>query len=103
MRIGRIRTESLGCSLVCIDLSDEIAGRHYNFTVVHSPRYIAGLIAFWLAVAAPSFVQTTANKTLDERIRQADALQDKGNLKDARNIYEAALKTLRMEGASRQL
>src|SRR5712671_488894 len=84
-------------------LSDEIAGRRYNFTVVNSPRYIAGLIAFWLAVAAPSFVQTTANKTLDERIRQADALQDKGNLQDARNIYEAALKTLRMEGSSRQL
>jgi len=44
----------------------------------------------------------TDQQPLDERIRQADALQDKAIFQDARNIYEAALKTLRMEGASRQ-
>ncbi len=71
---------------------------------MHSSRFTASVVALCLGVAALSLAQTTANNNpVDDRIRQADALQDKGKLQAARNIYESALKTLRLAGPSRQL
>ncbi len=70
---------------------------------MYSPRHIGTVVALWLAAAALSFAQAPTKSALDEKIRQADALQDKGALPEAREIYESALKTLRVDEPSPQL
>ncbi len=57
------------------------------------PRSIFILTALWLAAVAPGCAQTAAKSTYD-RIRQADSLQDKGSLQEAREIYDSVLKQL---------
>jgi tetratricopeptide (TPR) repeat protein len=61
---------------------------------MRSRRSIAALIALGLAGAALSFPQTQSRSLLDKKIQQADALQEKGALEDARKIYESALQAL---------
>jgi CHAT domain-containing protein len=67
------------------------------------PQPFAILAALWLAAAGVTFPQVTSTSVLDEKIRQADEFQDKGNLPQAREIYESALKSLRVGEPSSQL
>jgi CHAT domain-containing protein len=67
------------------------------------PRCIVTVFSLWLATVALTFGQAATKSTLDEKIRQADALQDKGALQDAQAAYEAALKTLPSDEPSPQL
>jgi len=59
--------------------------------------------AIWFASAGLVCAQTASKSPVDDKIRQADVLQDQGNLRGAREIYESILKTLRMDQASLQL
>ena len=65
-------------------------------------RPILKITALFLA-AGISLAQRVPMSSMDDRIRQADALQDKGSLAEARNIYESALATLRAGQRSSQL
>jgi len=67
------------------------------------PLFVAGVIALFLGGAVLSLSQTAAQNALEEKILQADSLQDKGALKDARQLYESLLTGLRAGEPSRQL
>ncbi|HEX9112421.1 MAG TPA: hypothetical protein VF845_13155 [Terriglobales bacterium] len=66
----------------------------YNFHEMHFPRYLAAVIALQFVALAFSSTQTASKNSLDETIRQADALQGKGALADARKTYESVRKQL---------
>ena len=74
--------------------SDENLLSGYNAAEMHRPRLVLICAVVCLATVAPARAQTAAPGSLDEKIRQANALQDQGNLLGAREIYESALKVL---------
>jgi CHAT domain-containing protein/tetratricopeptide (TPR) repeat protein len=83
-----------------------VAGEHdrgYNSADMLSLRFLVRLVALCIATASFSLGQTAPQSALDEKIRQADALQEKGSLGDARKIYESALQTLSSSKPSSQL
>jgi CHAT domain-containing protein/tetratricopeptide (TPR) repeat protein len=77
--------------------------RGYNSADMHLLRFMFVLITLCIATAAFSLGQTEAPGALNEKIRQADALQAKGSLGDARKIYESALQVLSSSKPSSQL
>jgi CHAT domain-containing protein len=65
-------------------------------------RFIPIVIAL-LAAARLCYGQTATKDAIEERIRHADVLQDKGALSESRNIYESLLTALPSEPPTRQL
>ena len=74
----------------------------YNAAEMHFPSATAIVIGLFLSVIASS-AQTASGAPIDEKIRQADALQEKGALPEARRVYESLLITLRAGETSPQL
>ncbi|HYU46522.1 MAG TPA: CHAT domain-containing tetratricopeptide repeat protein [Terriglobales bacterium] len=70
---------------------------------MHFPRYLAAVVALQFVALALCLAQTASKNPIDEQIRQADALQEKGSIQDARKIYESVLQTLGGGKPSRQL
>jgi tetratricopeptide (TPR) repeat protein len=67
-------------------------------------RWCRSIVIFvMLCLAGQSHTQNGVPGALAERIKQADALQEKGALSEARAIYESVLTTLRSNGPSAQL
>ena len=58
------------------------------------PRSVGAGLALWLAAVASCFAQTETRNLLNEKIQQADRLQAKGALQEARKLYESILKSL---------
>jgi len=77
--------------------------RGYNSADMRLLRFMVRLVALCVATAVFSFGQTAVQSVLDEKIRQADALQEKGSLADARKIYESVFQTLSSSNPSSQL
>jgi len=70
---------------------------------MHFPKATATVIAFLFLALIPSYAQTATGSQIDEKIRQADALQEKGSLSQARKLYESLFATLRTGEPSPQL
>jgi len=70
---------------------------------MHFPKGTAIVFAFLLLAVLPSYAQSATGNPIDEKIRQADALQEKGALSEARKIYESLLATARTGAPSSQL
>jgi tetratricopeptide (TPR) repeat protein len=66
---------------------------------VNLVRHAAIVVALCIASRPLSAVQTP----VDDKIQQADALQDRGDLPGSQHLYESLLKELREGGPSRQL
>jgi tetratricopeptide (TPR) repeat protein len=75
----------------------------YNFREMHFTRYLAAVVASQFVALALSFAQTASKNPIDEQIRQAQALKEKGSLQDARKLYESVLQTLGAGEASPQM
>lgn len=75
----------------------------YNSSEMPRPNFLTTVIALWFVAVAPSLAQTTNTKQLDEKIQQADALQERGALQEARKVYESVLQTLTASGPSPQM
>jgi tetratricopeptide (TPR) repeat protein len=75
----------------------------YNFREMHFTRYLAAVVALQFVALALCFAQTTIGNPLDEKVRQADALKEKGSVQKARKLYESALQTLGAGEASPQM
>ena len=70
---------------------------------MHFFKVTATVVAFLFLAVIPSSTQTASGNPIDEKIRLADALQEKGGLPEARKIYESVLATLRTGEPSAQL
>jgi CHAT domain-containing protein len=70
---------------------------------MYSPRSLGTAFALWLATVALACAQAATENRLDEKIRQADALQEKGALQEAQTAYETALEALPSDVPSPQL
>ncbi|MBI3475140.1 MAG: CHAT domain-containing protein [Acidobacteria bacterium] len=68
-----------------------------------SARATVTVFALYLAAGTFSVAQSIPNDPLNEKIRQADALQDKGSLQEAQAAYESVLKSLSPDTPSQQL
>ena len=77
--------------------------RDYNAAKMHFPRGRPTVIALLFLAVIPSSAQTASVGPIDDKIRQADALQERGALPEARRMYEALLATLRSGESSPQL
>jgi tetratricopeptide (TPR) repeat protein len=75
----------------------------YNFREMHFPRHLAAVVVLQFVALALSFAQTASKNPIDEQIRHAQALKEKGSLQDARKIYESVLPTLRAGEPSLQM
>lgn len=82
--------------LLCHAIFPIVSKAALTLTMLWS-RPIVYFVVLWLAG------WSAAESPLDERIREADALQDKGSSSEARKIYEPVLATLRSRGDSPQL
>src|SRR3979490_2080505 len=67
------------------------------------PSGTATVIAVLFLAVIASYAQSAAGNPIDEKIRQADALQEKGALPEARKIYESLLAAVRAGAPSSQL
>ena len=70
---------------------------------MHFPWGRPTVIALLFLAVIPSSAQTASVGPIDDKIRQADALQERGALPEARRIYESLVATLRSGGSSPQL
>jgi CHAT domain-containing protein/tetratricopeptide (TPR) repeat protein len=75
----------------------------YNAAKMHFPCGRPTVIALLFLAVISSSAQTPSGSPIDERIRQADALQEKGALAEARKVYESVLASLRTTAPSPQL
>jgi hypothetical protein len=74
---GRVRRSRAWLLIATAHESRLVFGRcgGYNSREMHSPRYLA-MVALQFVALALSFAQTDSKNPLDEKIRQADALQE---------------------------
>jgi tetratricopeptide (TPR) repeat protein len=77
--------------------------RDYNAAKMHFPWGRPTVIALLFLAVIPSSAQTASVGPIDDKIRQADALQERGALPEARRMYESLLATLRSGESSPQL
>lgn len=82
---------------------DATSHRGYNAAQMWTPRITLVLFGLWLVGAMLVCAENTTNNAVDEKIRKGDVLQDEGNLRGAREIYESVLETLRQDEPSLQL
>jgi CHAT domain-containing protein len=66
-------------------------------------RHAALVVALCIGAKSFSLGQAAIRTSLDEKIKQADELQDRGDLQGSQHVYESLLKDLRAGEASRQL
>lgn len=83
-------------------VSDGIPWSGYNARWMYPSPFIRLFFVPWCAVAV-SFAQAPATIELDQKIQQADRLQEQGALQKARDAYDSVLRTLPADPPSPQL